>query len=286
MMRLMVLLILCALPTTSFAALVQAVAADNSSGSTSLAVTVAATGAGNTLVVSIQLDGSGVTPTGCTDNAGGGSDVYTQRVGNALGSGTNQYFYTATAAAGVTAITCALSGTRDGIIWTAEESCSPGCTYDVSSARYNAASTSYTSNTATTALSGDVGYGMGSMGTTGSTLAVSGSWAALTGTGFTGGEHHDSGGGTASLGGREVFATAGSYAFTGTASVAENIGATVILLKVTGASCTHGGYTSAGASATPNGSSGSYLGKTGAFVTPDCSSVYFWSPALGNFTLN
>lgn len=31
-------------------------------------------------------------------------------------------------------------------------------------------------------------------------------------------------------------------------------------------SCTHAGYTSAGAIASPNGSSGSYLGKTGAFA--------------------
>lgn len=53
-----------------------------------------------------------------------------------------------------------------------------------------------------------------------------------------------------------------------------------------GSSCTHSGITSAGAISTPNGSSGSYVGKTGAFVTPDCSTVNYWQPAVGNFGVN
>lgn len=60
----------------------------------------------------------------------------------------------------------------------------------------------------------------------------------------------------------------------------------VIALAEAGTGCTHTGYTSAGAIATPNGSSGSYVGKSGAFVTPNCSSVYYWSPAAGNFVEN
>lgn len=50
-----------------------------------------------------------------------------------------------------------------------------------------------------------------------------------------------------------------------------------------GGSCTHAGITSAGASATPNGTTGSYVGKTGSFVTPNCSSVNYWQPSVGNF---
>ncbi len=53
-----------------------------------------------------------------------------------------------------------------------------------------------------------------------------------------------------------------------------------------GGTCTHAGYTSGGAITTPNGTTGSYVGKTGGFVTPDCSSVQYWQPALGNFGVN
>lgn len=53
-----------------------------------------------------------------------------------------------------------------------------------------------------------------------------------------------------------------------------------------GGSCTHSGITSAGAIAVPNGTTGSYWGKTGNWVTPDCSTVYYWSPQVGNFVLN
>jgi hypothetical protein len=57
-------------------------------------------------------------------------------------------------------------------------------------------------------------------------------------------------------------------------------------LAAPGGACTHSGYTSAGAIATPNGSSGSYLGKSGAFVTPDCSTVNYWQPTVGDFGVN
>lgn len=55
-----------------------------------------------------------------------------------------------------------------------------------------------------------------------------------------------------------------------------------------GGACTHNGYSSSGALAVPNGTSGSYWGKTGAFVTPTCATggAEYWSPALGNFTIN
>jgi len=69
-------------------------------------------------------------------------------------------------------------------------------------------------------------------------------------------------------------------------TTADNYAMTLVSYKPAGAGCTHAGYTSGGAIATPNGSSGSYVGKSGAFVTPDCSSVNYWQPAVGNFGAN
>ena len=68
-----------------------------------------------------------------------------------------------------------------------------------------------------------------------------------------------------------------------TASSNVNYAGALLSFKPGGASCSHAGYTSGGAIATPNGSSGSYVGKAGAFVTPNCSSVNYWQPAVGNF---
>lgn len=84
-----------------------------------------------------------------------------------------------------------------------------------------------------------------------------------------------------------VKATPAALAFGCTASSAGAWGAMVIAVQDgTGATCTHTGLTSAGASATPNGTTGNYVGKTGAFVTPNCSSIPFWQPAVGNFGTN
>lgn len=57
----------------------------------------------------------------------------------------------------------------------------------------------------------------------------------------------------------------------------------VISATSSGGSCTHSGYTSGGAIATPNGTTGNYVGKSGAFVTPDCSTINYWQPTVGNF---
>lgn len=62
--------------------------------------------------------------------------------------------------------------------------------------------------------------------------------------------------------------------------------AVIIALKESSASCTHEGITSAGALAVPNGSSGSYQGSAGAFVTPNCSSIEYKQPTVGNFGEN
>jgi hypothetical protein len=53
-----------------------------------------------------------------------------------------------------------------------------------------------------------------------------------------------------------------------------------------GGSCTHAGITSSGTIAVPNGSSGSYQLKNGSFGTPDCSTVYYKQPYIGNFGVN
>lgn len=60
---------------------------------------------------------------------------------------------------------------------------------------------------------------------------------------------------------------------------------TIAILAAGGASCTHSGITSGGAIAVPNGWSGSYRGKTGGFVTPDCSTVNYLQ-TIGNFGVN
>lgn len=51
-------------------------------------------------------------------------------------------------------------------------------------------------------------------------------------------------------------------------------------------SCTHAGLSAAGAWTLPNGSSGSYRLKNGSFGTPDCSTVSYFQPAVGNFGVN
>lgn len=53
-----------------------------------------------------------------------------------------------------------------------------------------------------------------------------------------------------------------------------------------GASCTHDGFTSGGTLAVPNGTSGSYRLKNGSFGTPDCSTVSYFQPTVGNFGTN
>ena len=78
---------------------------------------------------------------------------------------------------------------------------------------------------------------------------------------------------------------------TGSATItyASNInGATVLgaIKPASGAACTNAGFPSSGSSpAVPNGTSGSYRGKSGDFVTPDCATVYYKNTA-GNFGTN
>jgi hypothetical protein len=60
----------------------------------------------------------------------------------------------------------------------------------------------------------------------------------------------------------------------------------LLMAYKSGAACTHSGITSAGAIAVPNGTSGSYRLKNGSFGTPDCSTVNYLQPTVGNFGLN
>jgi hypothetical protein len=71
-----------------------------------------------------------------------------------------------------------------------------------------------------------------------------------------------------------------------TISSSESWFAELAAYTVASASCTHDGYTSGGALAVPNGSSGSYWLKNGTFGTPNCSSTQYWQPTLGNFGVN
>lgn len=101
----------------------------------------------------------------------------------------------------------------------------------------------------------------------------------------------------ATLTGNAAGATPEDTRITSTGSYAATFGVTsgqfdgfltaaVAFAETSSGSCTHSGITSAGAIATPNGTSGSYVGKTGSFVTPDCASVNYWQPAQGNFGVN
>lgn len=84
----------------------------------------------------------------------------------------------------------------------------------------------------------------------------------------------------------------GSSGTTGTASevqTGQSAAGSAFFFRIAsagGASCTHSGITSAGAIATPNGSSGSYQGKAGGFVTPDCSTINYKQPTVGAFGVN
>lgn len=74
--------------------------------------------------------------------------------------------------------------------------------------------------------------------------------------------------------------------WTGSLPGADYGGYVVSLAAAAGGSCTHAGQPKSGAvPAVPNGTSGSYWGKSN-WVTPDCSTVSYWQPAVGNFGVN
>lgn len=82
-------------------------------------------------------------------------------------------------------------------------------------------------------------------------------------------------------------ATAASISSGNTLSSSATWAALILSYIPTGASsCTHYGLTSGGSIAVPNGSSGSYRLKNGSFGTPDCATVNYLQPTLGNFGLN
>ena len=119
---------------------------------------------------------------------------------------------------------------------------------------------------------------------------ATGALTANTGTMVTSAQPSGANGADANAVQQHSVTSTGTYAeaFTMAASSGQTavIGVVAIKGTATGGSCTHQGYTSGGALATPNGTSGSYLGKTGGYVTPDCSTVNYWSPATGNFVVN
>ena len=102
------------------------------------------------------------------------------------------------------------------------------------------------------------------------------------GTGFT--KDYDNG--NQLLLGEHQAVTASTAATFTAAALNDQILIAGVALQVGGSTCTHSGYTSGGAIATPNGTSGSYVGKTGGLVTPDCSTVNYWQPTVGNFGTN
>lgn len=88
--------------------------------------------------------------------------------------------------------------------------------------------------------------------------------------------------------GYQIVSATGTYAGQYSLTVSEEWAALVATYKTSGggSSCTHAGYESTGATAVPNGTSGSYWLKGGTFGIPNCSSVDYWQPSTGNFGVN
>lgn len=78
----------------------------------------------------------------------------------------------------------------------------------------------------------------------------------------------------------------GNISGTETGLAADQQGFVISLAAAGSGTCTHSGQAKDGSISVPNGTSGSYWGKNGAFVSPDCSTVYYWSPQVGNFVVN
>ena len=85
----------------------------------------------------------------------------------------------------------------------------------------------------------------------------------------------------------QVLSTTSAIAGSATSTASNGWSMSMMLFKpATSSACTHEGTTSAGALAVPNGTSGSYWSTIGNFVTPNCSSVDYWQPTVGNSGVN
>lgn len=194
-------------------ALVQAVAANRGGSGGNLPITVAATSAGNTLVVvGVAVSGGQALITGVTDNASGGSNTYTK----AIGAGNSSVWYCLNAPnGGATIVTIVYtSGKSQG--WVVEESGTSALDGTPNINAGQSATTTPHSNNITTASASAVAFGFsdtiaGSSAGYGATGgAGGGTWAVLAGTGFTAGEN-DNPGNSAICGIRMVLTSAATF---------------------------------------------------------------------------
>ena len=182
----------------------------------------------STIIVGINLDGNGITVTEVTDDH---DQTYVQRVGQVIGGGHTGYIFTCeNSVAGVEAITISISTAIDAVAWIAEEGALVQTGNFDNGASQDNDTGSYTSGNAIATQPGDVGYGLATAGAAGSNYVCTGGWAPLVGPGLTNGERDNTEFGLSTLGARQVFPSAGSYAFTCTSEGSAG-GAFVALLK-------------------------------------------------------
>lgn len=161
---------------------------------------------------------------------------------------------------------------------------------DLSGTTGNYSASNSNSSGNTPALSGNPALIVGVTFDTNGTSS-SGLWSA--GTGFTARQTMQSAGSSSQVDGlfedKQVSsdsAVAATFTATTSASTVAPVTAAIVFHEPSaGGTCTGEGITSSGALAVPNGS-GSYLGKSGAFVTPDCSTVQYFHPIGGGASVN
>jgi len=80
-----------------------------------------------------------------------------------------------------------------------------------------------------------------------------------------------------------ILASSGANSMSATSSASIHHAWVVATFKAGGATCTNNFWSSTGAYAIPNGTTGSYWSTTGAFATPNCSTGSYWlkSGAVG-----
>lgn len=275
------------LPAQAFAAitLVQHTAGTYQSGGTSTTGSLTGVANGDMILVAVRFGTTGATFTVSDSvNAGNYSEDKVQTL--ATDGDTVAIFSKVNTCAGTCNITITASSSASTSIAMAEVEVSglASSSYLDQTASANASSTSPNSgNAATTTTANEFVFSaLGLDGANSVTITGAGSTTLLdTAT-------NTSSGNKVYADGYQIVSATGAYAGAYSLTVSEEWAALVATYKGAGgvSSCTHEGYTSGGALAVPNGTSGTYLGKTGGFVTPDCSTVNYWQPTLGNFGVN
>lgn len=269
------------LPAYASITLVQS-AHSSANSATTVAVTASGVVATDTLIIEVGGNSGATVPTSIVDSSGNTVTAAVTYATTGSHSGVGIYFVQ-NASAGAHTITCTWGAANSGTIFVAEYSgLATSSVFDTASAISFAANTSIATASITPAGNGELLI---------FAVAQQGN-AVYTYSGYTNGfVQKDALSGTGlspqSEWAQLIQATAASINAGVTSSSTAGSAAAIAAFKPTsGASCTHQGFSSGGALAIPNGSSGSYLFKSGAFGTPDCSTVNYWQTSQGNFGVN